>query len=285
MKVPNNKLSSVKEFFLKELRSLESSEVNQYFIILCDAWLGLSKTDLIINSEKELSESEILKFLYGIKDLKKHRPIQYVAGKTWFYGLEIMVKEGCLIPRPETEELVDWLVNEEEKANSILDIGTGSGCISLAVKSVLNNAEVSAYDISEDALAIAESNGKHLGLAVNFIHADILNWENQLLDKSFDVIISNPPYIPNSDKPQMAENVLGFEPQLALFVENETPIVFYERIADYAKIHLNNGGSLYFEIHESFAGEVMNMLKAKSFRKVVLKQDLQGKDRMVRAKK
>lgn len=285
MKVPNNKLSSVKEFFLKELSSLEASEVNQYFIILCDAWLGLSKTDLIINPEKELSESEILKFLYGIKDLKKHRPIQYVAGKTWFYGLEIMVKEGCLIPRPETEELVDWVVNEEKKANSILDIGTGSGCIPLALKSVLKDAEVSAYDISEEALAIAELNGKHLGLAVNFIHADILDWENQLLDESFDVIISNPPYIPNSDKPQMAENVLGFEPQLALFVENETPIVFYEKIADYAKKYLSNEGSLYFEIHESFAQEVTNMLKAKSFHEIILKQDLQGKDRMIKAKK
>lgn len=285
MKVPNNKLSSVKEFFLKELHNLDASEVNQYFIILCDAWLGLSKTDLIINPEKELSESEILKFLYGIKDLKKHRPIQYVAGKTWFYGLELTVNEGCLIPRPETEELVDWVVKEEKKSKSILDIGTGSGCIPLAIKSILNSAEVSAYDISEEALAIAELNGEQLGLEVNFILSDILNWENQLLDKSFDVIISNPPYIPNSDKPQMAENVIDFEPQLALFVENETPIIFYERIADYAKKYLNDEGSLYFEIHESFGKEVMDMLKAKSFKEILLKQDLQGKDRMIKAKK
>lgn len=285
MKIPNNKLSSVKSFFIKELSNIETSEVNNYFNILCDVWLGLSKTDLIINPDKELTESEILKFLYAVKDIQKNRPIQYIAEKSWFYGLEINVKEGCLIPRPETEELVDWIIQNEQDAHSFLDIGTGSGCIPLALKNNLKNAEVSAYDVSEEALLIATSNASRLAVNVDFHKVDILNWERENIQKKFDVIVSNPPYIPNADKALMAPNVLEFEPGLALFVENSTPIIFYERIADFAGRHLDKNGRIYFEIHESYAKEVEEMLQNKSFKNIEIKKDLQGKDRMVRAKK
>lgn len=285
MKIPTNKLSAVKQYFLEELSDFEQSEVETYFSIICETWFGLSKTDRMINPDKPLSESEILKVLYGIKDLKNHRPIQYLVGKAWFYGLEIGVEEGCLIPRPETEELVDWVIQEEKQAGSILDIGTGSGCIPLAIKSKLIKAQVSAYDISEAALSIAKSNAESLALDIEFKQVDILNWEEGDITSEFDVVVSNPPYIPNSDKPLMANNVLDYEPGLALFVANESPIIFYEKIADFGLSNLKRLGSLYFEIHEAYGTEVIEMLSNKSYMNIELRKDLQGKDRMIRAQK
>lgn len=285
MKVPDNKLSSVKTFFFDALKDLDQAEVKNYFSFLCEAWLGLKKMDLMLNPDKELSESEILKFLYGIKDLQKNRPVQYLAGKTWFYGLEIGVKEGVLIPRPETEELVDWVVSKEYNAKTILDIGTGSGCIPLSIKSKLLKAQVKGFDISDEAIEIASKNAKVLGLDVGFESFDALNWSKFPQERKFDVIVSNPPYIPISDKELMHSNVLEFEPGLALFVPNDSPLLFYKAIADFANENLVSNGVLYCEIHESFGSETVEMLKEKGFQNIELRQDLQGKDRMVRAVK
>lgn len=280
MKIPDNKLSSVKTFFLEELSEIEESKL--FFPICCDAWLGMTKTDLILDKEKMLSESEILKFLYGIKSLKNHEPVQYVVGETWFYDLKINVEKGVLIPRPETEELVDWMIDSENKSLSFLDIGTGSGCIPLALKDNFKNAEVSACDISEDAIAIAQENSKGLSLEVRFFKMDILD-EAAWSKSKYDVIVSNPPYIPIVERKVMHENVLKYEPDLALFVPDEVPLLFYEKIADFALMTLNENGSLYFEIHEDFGVETINMLTSKGFVNLELKQDLQGKDRMVKA--
>jgi release factor glutamine methyltransferase len=280
MKIPDNKLSSVKTFFLKELESFEEAKL--FFEIFCDSWLGMTKTDLLIDKDKPLSESELLKFLYGIKSLKLNEPVQYVVGETWFYDLKIGVEEGVLIPRPETEELVDWIITKEKSAKSILDIGTGSGCIPLSLKNNLLKAEISGCDISKRAIAIAKNNSSDLDLDVNFFQLDILN-ESNWIKSRFDVIVSNPPYIPLEEKIRMDENVLDYEPDLALFVPNETPLLFYNKIAEFSCLNLNRKGVLYFEIHEDFGNETVDMLLGKGFVDIELKEDLQGKDRMIRA--
>ena len=226
MKVPNNKISSVKTYFFEALDSFPVSEVRNYFDFLCFAWLDISKSEMILNPNLEISESELLKFLHGIKQLKKNRPVQYVAGKTWFYDIEIKVREGVLIPRPETEELVTWIIQDCSSTISILDIGTGSGCIPLAVKNKLKDSVVYGFDISQKALGVAKENSALLGLEIQFSAFDILNWELFPQENKFDVIVSNPPYIPVSDKQMMHKNVLDYEPDLALFVPNDDPLVF-----------------------------------------------------------
>lgn len=281
MKVPDNKLSSIKTYFLESLK--EFDEAPNYFSYLVNAWLNVSKSDLILNPELEISESEILKFLYAIKDLKRKRPVQYIAGKSWFYDLEIGVKEGVLIPRPETEELVDWVINESKEAKKIIDVGTGSGCIPLSIKSRLSNADVIGLDVSDEALAIATENAKSLNLSVDFKKFNALKWEDYPMTSKADVIVSNPPYIPESDKELMHENVLSFEPGLALFVDNDSPLIFYKAIADFAFGNLKKGGLLFFEIHESYGCETKKMLESKGFKNIELRKDLQGKDRMIKA--
>ena len=250
MKVPNNKISSVKTYFFEALDSFPVSEVRNYFDFLCFAWLDISKSEMILNPNLEISESELLKFLHGIKQLKKNRPVQYVAGKTWFYDIEIKVREGVLIPRPETEELVTWIIQDCSSTISILDIGTGSGCIPLAVKNKLKDSVVYGFDISQKALGVAKENSALLGLEIQFSAFDILNWELFPQENKFDVIVSNPPYIPVSDKQMMHKNVLDYEPDLALFVPNDDPLVFYKSIVEFAYLNLNLSGKLFLEIQK-----------------------------------
>ncbi len=283
MKVPDNKISSVKNFFLKSLDSFPLSEVHNYFNFLCFAWLGLSKSEMILNPDFKISESELLKFLYGIKQLNKNRPVQYVAGKTWFCGLEIKVREGVLIPRPETEELVHWIINDSKSPSAILDIGTGSGCIPLAIKNKMRDSLVYGFDISQQALHIARENAAFIGLDIKLDEFDILNWKSFPQKNSFDVIISNPPYIPVSDKKIMHKNVLNYEPGLALFVPNNDPLVFYKSITEFAYFNLNTSGKLFLEIHESYGLEIIEMLRCSGFSNIELRRDLQGKHRMVKA--
>tara|TARA_Y100000589_G_scaffold159342_2_gene151633 strand:- start:1266 stop:2126 length:861 start_codon:yes stop_codon:yes gene_type:complete len=283
MKVPDNKISSVKSYFFESLKSFSLDEVNNYFSFLCDAWLYLSKADLLLNPDVEISESELLKFLYAIKDLKKNRPIQYIAGKTWFYGIEVYVKEGVLIPRPETEELVQWVISDCKYEKQILDIGTGSGCIPLAIKNSLRDIHLTGYDVSKDAIEIARKNAGLLNLEVNFNEFDILNWRLFPQENKFDTIVSNPPYIPEFDKKIMHKNVLNYEPKLALFVPDNDPLVFYKAIADFSLINLNEQGKLYLEIHESYGREVVQMLTQVGYGNIELRKDLQGKDRMIKA--
>lgn len=220
-------------------------------------------------------------------ELLSGRPFQYVLGRTWFYGLPLAVNESVLIPRPETEELVDYIIKSRlPRAPRIIDIGTGSGCIALALKKSIPSAEVYAMDISGDALAVARKNADLLGLNIHFIHADILEWDLVVNSElRFDLVVSNPPYITPGEKAEMESHVLHFEPELALFVPDESPLLFYQYIADFARHHLRPGGKLYFEINRKYGLEIKELLTKKGFSDVGIKKDMQGADRIIEAVK
>ncbi len=220
-----------------------------------------------------------------VRRLKTNEPIQYILGETEFYDLPIIVKPGVLIPRPETEELVRWIIESVNISSpSILDIGTGSGCIALSLKKMISDAQVSAFDHSELAVNIARQNSKNNNLDVKFFHADIFNWESAIWD-IYDVIVSNPPYVLEKEKREMSDNVLKFEPEDALFVRNDEPLLFYFAITRFAQRYLSEGGWLYFEINESLGGEMVKLLSEEKFKNVELKKDINGKDRMIRGRK
>ena len=214
--------------------------------------------------------------------LQNNEPFQYIHGTTTFFGLELKCDKRALIPRPETEELVAWVV-EFSPYKTIADICTGSGCIALGLKSIFSESNVIGLDISMDALSLAQENSKLNNLNIDFIHADILNINDNLLNKKYDCIVSNPPYIPSNERETMAENVLNFEPEISLFVENDNPIQFYEAIVKYAKSNLSENGILFFEIHPDFSAEISDLLNLKGFINIELRKDLQGKNRMIKA--
>jgi len=247
--------------------------------ILMEHLTGMSKMDRIIYKDRPFLQEAQLQT--SLNALLQHQPIQYVIGKSWFYGLELMVNSHVLIPRPETEELVEWIVKDAKTPVKILDIGTGSGAIPLALKKELPQAEVWSVDISEGALEVASANAVQLNLDVHFEQIDILSPAPQL--PSFDIIVSNPPYIRESEQADMEEQVVSYEPRIALFVPDHDALLFYRQIGLLALDKLTAGGRLYFEINEAFGKEVVVLLEEQGFIDVVLKQDIYGKDRMVRA--
>lgn len=284
-KVPDNKLSSVKTHFLKELTDVVGTrEAELYFEACCMEWLRMTRVEILTNKECPLSESEILRFLHAVKEFKKHKPLSYVLGTHYFFGLTFKVDEGVLIPRPETEELVDLIISENkgEKSLRVLDIGTGSGCIAILLKSQLKESKVVGLDISQSALQVAKENAALNNLDVDFRVFDISkdSWEQ---GESFDIIVSNPPYIPTKEMKNMAENVLNYEPHLALFVPDEDPLLFYRLIADFAMQYGADGARIYFEIHEDYGDEMKELLQKKGFKNLRLQLDLQGKERMLSA--
>ncbi len=225
-----------------------------------------------------------------MEELKTGKPLQYVLGETEFYGLRFKVNPSVLIPRPETEELVEWIISDLPKPKTsieglkIIDIGTGSGCIPISLKKNLPEAQLFALDISPEALDVSIQNAALNQTTVNFIQADILNLLNkQLIAEKFGIIVSNPPYVTDAEKEQMLPNVLQHEPHLALFVPDNDPLIFYKAIADFAIKHLDTTGSLYLEINENLGEETVQLLKQMGFKKIVLRQDLSGKDRMIRS--
>ncbi|MCO5247355.1 MAG: peptide chain release factor N(5)-glutamine methyltransferase [Chitinophagales bacterium] len=219
----------------------------------------------------------------ALRRLSRSEPWQYVIGKEWFYDIELKVTADTLIPRPETEELVHLILKNHTSQNlSVLDIGTGSGCIPIALKFNRPTWKVQACDISEKALKVAVENAKAYNLEIRFYQDDILN-TSQNQNEKLDIIVSNPPYIPIEEKDLMHENVLMYEPHTALFVENKQPLIFYERIALYAKTHLNKGGHLYFELNEYNASRVKNEIESQGFTDVTIHNDLMGKQRMLSA--
>ena len=230
----------------------------------------------------ELSERDGALVKEIVERLKTKEPIQYVLGKTEFHGLPLRVTPDVLIPRPETEELVEWVLTETMPGRySLLDIGTGSGCIAVALAKKLPDSKVDACDYSERALAVAEANARENRVNVHYFKQDVFNPFAR--ERRYDVVVSNPPYVMESEKTEMEENVLGFEPHEALFVPNHSPLVFYERIADLAIKLLNERGKLYFEINRAKGDEVQAMLLAKGYRDVELRDDISGNPRMVRA--
>jgi release factor glutamine methyltransferase len=245
---------------------------------------GWKRIDRVVNSKVKLSAPQEALLDEYIAKLLTHAPVQYVLHEAWFFDMKLYVDENVLIPRPETEELVQWIVDvlgtKGVDALTILDIGTGSGCIPVALKKKLPAANVYACDISAGALGVAKRNAAALGTDVHFVEADILNDADWRLLPQCDVIVSNPPYIPLKEKSQMAANVVAHEPALALFVGNDDPLVFYRAIAKFGKEKLNSSGNIFAEIHEDLARQAAEVFK--DYSSVEVKRDMQGKERMVR---
>ncbi|MDT0687274.1 peptide chain release factor N(5)-glutamine methyltransferase [Autumnicola psychrophila] len=278
------RLKDLKIGFKKELKGeYPQEEIKSFFNLLAEEYLGMSRLEMALQPDREISESDNCLFEGVIKKLKNYQPIQYIIGATEFFGLKFKVAEGVLIPRPETEELVQWILDEvssEEKIR-ILDIGTGSGCIAVSLAKNLPNAEVFAMDISEKALKIAQKNAESNSVHVNFIQQDVLELKN--LD-NFDIIVSNPPYVRELEKNEMQRNVLDYEPELALYVEDQNPLIFYKKITKLAKNGLNKNGKLYFEINQYLAEETEFLVKNFGF-EACLKKDIFGNYRMLRGNK
>ena len=248
---------------------------------------GWKKIDRVVNKIVPLSAAQEKTLNVYTLALLDHTPVQYVLHEAWFYDMRLYVDESVLIPRPETEELVDWVVRdarnlELEIRHSALDIGTGSGCIPLAIKKKLPALDVYACDISEAALNTAKKNAIDQQLSVHFHLLDILSPGDRDQLPMFDIIVSNPPYIPQKDKDTMAANVLQYEPALALFVADDDALLFYKAIADFASVHLNKNGAIYLEIHEDKGESVINLYRQRNFSNIELRKDMQGRDRLIR---
>lgn len=246
---------------------------------------GSKKTDRIVHREKQISAEQQATLQSITQRLLQHEPIQYILNESWFCGLKLYVDKSVLIPRPETEELVDWIITDCKfpiNTLSILDIGSGSGCIPIALKKRLSKADVSGIDVSSGALKVARQNAATLGIGVQFHELDFLDAQQREPLPSFDIIVSNPPYIPVKDKATMHHNVLLYEPAVALFVPDNDALVFYNAIAAFGKTHLNKKGMIYAEIHESM-GEATKLLFEEHGYEAVTRTDMQGKERMIKA--
>lgn len=242
----------------------------------------ISRNDLLIEPNVEL---EIPEFETVCDELRSWRPVQYIVGKADFADMELTVREGVLIPRPETEELVDWVAREAKEGARILDVCTGSGCIAIALRRMVPSSEVWAMDISPEALAIARENGAEYAPEVRFVEGDALvDFSTQFKGVMFDAIVSNPPYIPERDRALMRPNVTEHEPDIALFVEDSDPLIFYRAIAQTGRKMLNADGHLYFEIYESLVEEMVAMLEREGYTEVTVKEDFRGKPRMICAR-
>lgn len=286
MRIPSNKIADVIRFFKEELRDVYSKDEIQGFIFLSfEHFLGFTRSDVLLRQKETVTESELLKFNFLIKDLKKHKPIQYILGETEFYGLKIKVGPGVLIPRPETEELVDLIIKENiaRKPLTVLDVGTGSGCIAISIKKYLPEAEVFAFDVSKDALEIAEKNADLNKVVIDFIQVNILNHQNYPNLPQLDIIVSNPPYVLDSEKEVMEANVVDHEPHLALFVKDNDPFLFYKAIAGFGKGYLKNDGKLYFEINEKYNEEIIEVVEKVGYINCKVIKDLNGKNRFLKA--
>ena len=242
---------------------------------------NISRNQLIVDPDKELEIKDIDRI---IEELRSWRPVQYVIGRADFDDMSLEVREGVLIPRPETEELVEWITSESAEDARILDVGTGSGCIAIALSRRLKSSRVWALDISPEALDIARRNGQRYAQSVEFILGDALQDFSELVGEKLDVVVSNPPYIPRSDEHSMRRNVTDYEPSTALFVEDSDPLIFYRSIARTARRMLKAGGRLYYEIYEHFAADMVAMLEAEGYSEVTVREDFRGKERMVCAK-
>ncbi|MCG2420045.1 peptide chain release factor N(5)-glutamine methyltransferase [Aequorivita sp. F47161] len=281
------KILEQKEHFKNQLSGIyPSEEIQSFFNILSEKYLGFTRLQIALDPKVEVTEKDSEKFEKALLRLKKHEPIQYIIGETEFYGLPFKVNKHTLIPRPETEELVEWILSEKalptqiSNFNTILDIGTGSGCIAISLAKNLQNAEVAALDISEEALQIARENAKLNSAEVTFFQTDILKAET--LPTQYNIIVSNPPYVRELEMEKMQQNVLKYEPNTALYVKDVDPLLFYRAISTLAKSHLKPDGKLFFEINEYLSEELSALLTSEGFRNIEVKKDIFGKDRMVK---
>jgi len=280
------KIKDLRTVFVNRLQNhYPLEEVQSFFQITANNFLGYNRIDVVLHLEEVLNERQTQYFLDTCNRLMEYEPIQYILGNTVFYGLPFKVTEDTLIPRPETEELVSWIIEEYQENQDIqlLDIGTGSGSIAVSLAKHMVNSKVTAYDISEKALTIASQNAVVNNVDVAFKHVDIL--KTKKIDKSFDCIISNPPYVRELEKQEIKSNVLDYEPHTALFVSDRDPLIFYRVIGVLAFDNLSSTGSLFFEINQYLGNETVNLLKDIGFRTIELRKDIFGNDRMVKATK
>lgn len=279
----SNRVRDVERQFLTALSDIyPEGEIRQMTRMLFEAYLGWNTTTLLLNRESTINQSDLLKFHWAIEDLKKQRPIQHIIGYTDFCDCRINVSEHTLIPRPETEEIVQWIASNIVSPTRVVDLCTGSGCIAIALKKQFPQAMVSAVDVSEEALKVARENASQNVVEVEFCQADILAENGWQIPKDTSLIVSNPPYIKQSESVIMSRNVLDYEPHLALFVSDSDPLLFYRRIARMAKEALAEGGKLVLEINENLGRETQSMLAEEGYDSH-LHQDFRGKDRMVEA--
>lgn len=291
-------IKALKTYFFNSLKNIQDEqEIESFFFILTEYLHNLKRVDLALNPNFEISEDDVEKWNAILADLQKEKPIQYITGEAWFYGLRFEVNENTLIPRPETEELVEFILKETSNFQlpasslNILDIGTGTGCIPISLKTNLPEANVLAIDVSEKALEVAKRNAQSNKVEVNFIQANILEVED--LSKlplpnaqnlfPLDIIVSNPPYVRNLEKEEIKKNVLDYEPHLALFVEDTDALLFYRKIAQLALKNLAPNGLLFFEINQYLGKETVELLENLGFKNIELKKDIYGNDRMVKS--
>ncbi|UWY28329.1 peptide chain release factor N(5)-glutamine methyltransferase [Flavobacterium sp. TR2] len=282
------KIKQYRTQFIKELSPFyDAYEAESFFYLILEDKHQLRQIDLALNHELAFDENDFVIWNELLQQLKKEVPIQYLLGKTNFYGLDFEVNENVLIPRPETEELVEWIINEnaspdKNKKIRILDIGTGTGCIAISLAKNLPNAEVFGIDVSKKAIETAKRNAVRNNVDVTFMFLNIL--ETEEFTCQFDIIVSNPPYVRNLEKVEIKKNVLDYEPHLALFVEDNDPLIFYRKIASLAQSGLHKNGKLYFEINQYLGKEMIDLLENMNFENVELRKDIYDNDRMISGK-
>ena len=285
MKVPSNLVKDIRKYYCKQLCSIyDEEEANAMILILFEHYFKINRVRMALEPELRLSESEMLTFHFAVKDLLKNKPLQYIIGETEFCDLKFKVNENVLIPRPETSELVHLITKSQQPtANSqlsILDIGTGSGCIAISLAKQLPQSQVYALDISEKALCIAKENANINNIDIRFIHDDILSLRNKIETK-FDIIVSNPPYVRDLEKAEMRDNVLNWEPHNALFVSDNDPLIFYRNILLFAKNNLKENGEVWFEINEYLGKEMTDLCLEMGFSNVNIYKDFREKERFL----
>ncbi|MFC6877830.1 peptide chain release factor N(5)-glutamine methyltransferase [Flavobacterium myungsuense] len=301
------RIKEYRSHFIQELSPIyDEAEVESFFYLILEDKRKLKRIDLALQNDLGFSENEIQNWNIIVEQLQQEIPIQYILGETNFYGLNFEVNENVLIPRPETEELVDWIIESQKlevQSRSlgkktdfigenwrVLDIGTGSGCIAISLAKNLQNFQVFAIDISEKAIVTAERNADKNNVSIHFIKTDILKLINldELQTSSFpvsikyDIIVSNPPYVRNLEKAEIKKNVLDNEPHLALFVDDNDALIFYKKIAELALKNLSKKGKLYFEINQYLGKETVELLTKMNFKNIELRKDIYGNDRMIR---
>lgn len=283
--IPNKQVISLIHLMRQELFTTYSIAEIESLIHYCfEEICNMNRMDLILHSEDILDAATIERFREVTERLKSNEPIQYIFGHSEFYNLDILLSQDVLIPRPETEELVHWLIREQrvEPVKDVLDIGTGSGCIALALKANLPKANVTGIDVTQDVVDMARKNAVHNKLDVNFLKANILNDPSNF--GSYDLIVSNPPYVTRAQMGEMLPNVMDYEPHLALFIEDDDPLKFYKSIGHFCQKHLRPNGTLYLEVNEDLASDTAFLLESFNFTSTTIKKDLNGKFRMVKAR-
>ena len=299
MKMSSNLVRDCRRYYASELEKIyDPNEANALIMILLEHYFNINRVKIALETELRLSESELLSLHFAVKELLKNRPIQYIIGETEFCGMRFFVDDNVLIPRPETEEMVKNIASRRDKAclvptgcdvetdgrPSFLDIGTGSGCIAVSLAKLLKDSVVTAVDVSEKALEIAKKNAEANDVNVRFVLDDILNPQNpELIDNQYDIIVSNPPYVCESDKSEMRANVLDYEPSSALFVSDNDPLIFYSKILEFAQKALKPDGEVWFEINERFGKEMLELCNKTGFKNAEIMKDFRERDRILRA--